>query len=71
MLLHRGEFGPPEQLLGAGAAFAAVAALLQEVAWWSARRTNDQIGATFAPCQRLSALLLALALIVMLVFRFI
>ena len=60
--------GPREQSLGIGALAAVIAAILQQaVAWPAAARSR----ATFAVAQRVSGVLLVLALIQMVIFRFV
>jgi len=66
-LLHRGNFGPSEQLLAAGALAAIVAATIQQFVAWPAAATAP---ARFAIAQRTSAVLVILALVAMVIFRF-
>jgi hypothetical protein len=67
-LLHRGSWGPSEQVLAAGALAAILAAMIQQFVAWPAAKTAP---ARFAAAQRASAVLVILALVAMVIFRFV
>jgi hypothetical protein len=71
-LMHSGEPGKAEYVLGAGGLCALLAfAVQQGVAWRSLRAGRSNGAGRFAAAQRLSAVLLVLALISMVIFRYV
>jgi hypothetical protein len=67
-LLHPDRFGAPEHVLAVGALAAIVAAILQQAIAWPAARIAP---AKFGVAQRISGGLLILALVQMIIFRFV
>ncbi len=66
-LLHRSTFGTPEQMLAVGALAAIIAVIIQQLIAWPAAASAP---AKFAAAQRVSAILVAVALVQMIIFRF-
>ncbi|MBA3678231.1 MAG: hypothetical protein H0W74_12660 [Sphingosinicella sp.] len=70
-MLHRGDAGTPEYVLGAGALCALTAFALQQLVAWPALRRDPEGGAArFASAQRISSILLIVALSAMVTFRY-